>query len=315
MIGAFIVGALTVGQSQINGELGQLMGDGVFAAWISFSVGLGCVLVVAIVLPSQRLALKRLRAALRPDPSNARALRPWMLLGGLGGATFVAAQGMTVQYLGVAIFTVAVVAAQNANSLVVDRVGLGPSGVQPITTQRIIAALVATVGVGIAVSSQLSGADFAVGPLILALVAGVLVAVQQAINGRVSGAAGSPWTAGLTNFTFGWLGLSLALLISHVVNPHGWAIPPVPWHSPVLWLGGFIGVAFIVVAAAVIHVLGVLLFALLSIAGQVSGALVVDFAFPQTGHPFSWTLVVGVLVTGVAVALAAVGRAQVAGQR
>ncbi|MEI8081467.1 MAG: DMT family transporter, partial [Actinomycetes bacterium] len=206
------------------------------------------------------------------------------------------------------IFTVAVVAGQNSNSLVVDRLGLGPQGVQPFTLRRVIAAVIATIGVGIAVSDQFGGAGLAVGALLFALVAGAFVAAQQAVNGRVSGAAGSPWTAGLANFTAGWIGLSLALLISHLVIPHGWTIPPVPWQHPVLWLGGVIGVAFIVVAASVIHLLGVLLFSLLSIAGQVTGALFLDFAFPQAGHEFGWVLVVGVIVTGAAAALAAFGR-------
>ncbi len=313
MVAAFTVGLLSVVQSRINGALGELLEDGLFAAWLSFTVGLLVVGVIVLAVPNQRATLAKVRSALQPDSTGHRQLRSWQLLGGLGGATFVAAQGATVQFLGVAIFTVAVVAGQNANSLVVDRLGLGPAGMQAFTWRRAIAALIATAGVAVAVSGRVSGTSFAVGALVFAFVAGALIAVQQAINGRVAASAGSPWTAGLANFTAGWLGLTLAVLIEHVLSGRGLTLPPSPLTHPVVWIGGLIGVAFIVVAASVVRTLGVLLFALLSIAGQVTGALVVELLYPAVNKPFSWTLVIGVLITGGAVALAAVGRAQVAG--
>ena len=46
--------------------------------------------------------------------------------GGLGGAMYVASQSITVATLGVALFTVCIVAGQTGNSLLVDRLGLGP---------------------------------------------------------------------------------------------------------------------------------------------------------------------------------------------
>jgi transporter family-2 protein len=48
------------------------------------------------------------------------------MLGGVGGAMFVAAQGLVVPTLG-ALFTVAVVAGQTGNSLVADRLGWAPA--------------------------------------------------------------------------------------------------------------------------------------------------------------------------------------------
>lgn len=309
MFGAFVVGSLTVVQSRINGELGKVLDDGIYAAWLSFGVGLIVVAAIALLIPRQRASLRRVGAAVRGHAGAKLRLPPWQLLGGLGGATFVAAQGLTVQYLGVAVFTVAVVAAQNGNSLFVDRFGLGPAGIQRFTARRVIAALIATLGVAIAVSSQVSSGSLVVPALLLALFAGAVIAIQQAINGRVAVVAHSPWSAGFVNFVVGWLGLTVALLIGHLVRPHNWVSPPNPLQNPVLWFGGLIGVTFIVVAASVVRTLGVLLFALLSIAGQVTGALVLDIAFPEAGRPVSVTLVVGVLVTGGAVALAAVGRA------
>ena len=308
MVGAVFVGALTVLQSRINGELGAKLGDGFFAAWVSFSVGLVVISVIVFVSNRQRSAVRQLKAAVRPRDRSPALITPWFLLGGLGGATFVAAQSTTVQYLGIAIFTVSVVAAQNGNSLVVDRVGLGRAGVQRLTPRRIVAALIATVGVAIAVSSRLGEQGFALWALAFALFAGALIAIQQAINSRVAQAAGSAWVAGLVNFIVGWLGLSVAVVVYQIVSPHSLGDTPLPWEAPWLYTGGIIGVAFIVVAAAVVHSLGVLLFALLSITGQMSGALALDIFAREAGQPVNLLLILGVLITGSAVALAAVSR-------
>ena len=147
MVAAVAVSALTVVQSRINGELGQDLNDGILAAWISFAIGLVAIAIVVVSMKRHRRAVGVLRDALKNKEGRGRLIQPWQLLGGIGGATFVAAQGTTVQYLGVAVFTVSVVAAQNANSLVVDRVGLGPAGVQPVNSRRVVAAIIATVGV------------------------------------------------------------------------------------------------------------------------------------------------------------------------
>ena len=145
MVAAVVVSALTVVQSRINGQLGKELDDGILAAWISFVIGLVAIVVIVVASKRHRKAVGVLRDAVRKKPGRGRLIAPWELLGGLGGATFVAAQSTTVQYLGVAVFTVAVVAAQNANSLVVDRVGLGPAGVQAITSRRVVAAIIATI--------------------------------------------------------------------------------------------------------------------------------------------------------------------------
>jgi len=308
MVGAVFVGALTVIQSKINGELGAALGDGFFAAWISFSVGLIAITAIVFGSGSQRSAVRQLRAAVRPPDGSAALMKPWFLLGGLGGATFVAAQSTTVQYLGIAVFTVSIVAAQNGNSLFVDRAGLGPAGKQQLTVRRIVAALIATVGVAIAVSSRLGEQGFALWALAFALFAGSLIAIQQAINGRVAAAAGSAWVAGLMNFIVGWLGLSVAVVAYQLVSPHTFGATQLPWEAPWLYTGGFIGVAFIVVAAAVVHSLGVLLFALLSITGQMVGALVLDIFAGEPGEPVNFLLIVGLAITGGAVALAAISR-------
>src|SRR5688572_30166713 len=99
-------------QGRVNGQLGHQIHDGVLAALISFSVGSVLLLAALPILPAARAGVGRLRESLRQG-----ALRPWQLLGGTCGAFLVTTQGLTVSILGVAVFTVAVVAGQVVSSL------------------------------------------------------------------------------------------------------------------------------------------------------------------------------------------------------
>ena len=73
--------------------------------------------------------------------------------------------------------------------------------------------------------------------------------------------------------------------------------PTVPSDGPWwMYLGGVVGLAFIAIASWVVPIVGVLYFALTSIAGQLSGALLLDVFAPTAGTDLAWNLVVGVLV-------------------
>lgn len=300
------IGAGVAVQARVNGVLGERLGDGVGAAVISFGVGLVIVGVAFAVSGRLREGIGRVRAALREG-----ALRWWHLLGGLCGAFFVACQGLTVAALGVTAFTVAVVAGQLVSSLVVDRVGVGPKGRTPVTWVRAGGAGLALVAVGLSVAGRNaeSGAGLAVPEgfrggaqvllIVLPLVAGVGVAWQQAVNGRV-GAVGGPQSATLANFVLGTAGLLLVEAV--VVARSGWprGFPDEPW----LYAGGVIGVFFIALAVVVVRWIGVLLLGLTSVAGQLSMSLLLD-VFAPTGSGVSVLAVVGCVLTFAAVAVAA----------
>ncbi|MEV6770966.1 DMT family transporter [Nocardia sp. NPDC051030] len=300
------IGAGVAVQARVNGALGERLHDGVGAAVVSFGTGL--VLVGLVFLGSGRLraGVRRIRAAVAEG-----TLRWWQLLGGLCGAVFVACQGLTVAAIGVTAFTVSVVAGQLVSSLVVDRLGLGPGGRTPVTRWRIggagvalVAVLLAAVGRHSGVSESLSAPEvFRSAPvgvlIVLPVLAGVGVAWQQAVNGRV-GAVGGPLSATLGNFVTGLAGLLVveALLRARTGLPT--EFPSEPW----LYLGGAIGVVFIALAVLVVRWIGVLLLGLSSVAGQLLASLVLDVVAP-TGAVLSMAAVAGCVLTFVAVALAA----------
>lgn len=292
------MGSLVATQSRINGELAVAIGSSVDAATISFVTGFAIVWIYLASSRAGRRGVLALFSAVRQ-----RRLVPWQLIGGFLGAYAVWAQSLAVPAIGVALFTVAVVAGQTSNSLAVDRWGLGAAGRIPVTRRRIAAAAIGLIAVAIAVSPRLTGESTAVLALVAALSAGVLIAVQQAINGVVAKAASSSWTATGVNFALGALALSLAVVILAVLGQpfHFSELPTSPW----LYLGGPIGLLFIAGAAWAVPLLGVLRFALVSIAGQLSGAALWDVFAPTSGAIVSVHLIVGMMLAFVAVVVSA----------
>ncbi|MEH0841855.1 DMT family transporter [Micromonospora sp. CPCC 205711] len=287
-------------QSRINGELGVRLADGIAAAVVSFGLGLLVLLVLVPATPGGRRGLSALRAALRDG-----SLRPWQCLGGVCGAFLVATQGLTIGTLGVAVFTVAVVAGQSGSSLAVDRAGIGPAGRQPVTAARLVGAVLTVLAVLLAVGDRL-GDPATLALAALPLLAGVGIAWQQAVNGRIRAASGSALAATLVNFTVGTLALLATFAVEVAVRgrPTG-AFPAEPW----LYLGGPIGIVFIAIAAAIVRFTGVLLLGLATIAGQIVGAVLLDVALPTAAsHPGPATLA-GATLTLVAVLVAALGPA------
>ncbi len=288
-------------QSRINGQLSAVLGSGLEAAVFSFGSGLVIVLVLLVIFPSIRRGVARIPQAIRTGE-----LAWWQILGGLLGGFFVAVQSASVPAVGVAVFTVAVVAGQSTSSLFVDRAGLGPAGRVPITMTRVVSALLAVIAVVLAVENRLAGGDISPLPVVLAILAGGLTAVQQATNGRVSRAASSPLSAAFFNFVFGTAALASALGISLAITDDQVSRPP---SSPLwIYLGGAIGLAFIAIAAWAVPIVGVLRFALLSIAGQLTGAVILDLVAPTSGTELGWNLFAGVLLAFMAVAVGSRGR-------
>jgi bacterial/archaeal transporter family-2 protein len=291
---AFGTGCAVAAQSRINGELGTRVQNGAVAALISFGTGL---VLLGLALLSNRGLRRRLAevaGALRDQ-----RLRPWQLLGGCAGAFFVVCQGVTVTTVGVATFTVAVVSGQLLSSLWVDRVGLGPAGVTPVTRNRAVGAMIAVLAVLLSAGNGLAGGWQAILFAVLPAAAGIGMAWQQAMNGRV-GVVGGPVVAASVNFTVGTTALILVTSASVLVRGLPPGLPSEPW----LYLGGAIGVLFIATAAVVVRWIGVLLLGLAATAGQLSGALLLDLLVP-TGGGLSVPEVAGAALTLVGVGIAA----------
>lgn len=301
---AIVAGFAAALQSRVNGTLATETGTAFGTAALSFGSGL---VLLTLALPFSRAgrsALGQVGACLRRGGSSG-GLRWWECLGGLGGAFYVMSQGLTVDALGVAVFTIALVAGQSVSSLVIDRLGLAPGGVRLVTVGRALGPVLTVVAV--VVVSGAGAATAALGLALFPLVAGVLQSFQQALNGRVRAAVrpagggrdGGVLAATFVSFLVGTAALLVVFGVSLAVDgaPTG-SLPP----DLLLYSGGLLGIVFIALQAAVVQRIGVLLLGLGMIAGQVVGALVLDVVSPAVAPPGAATYV-GAALTLVAVAV------------
>lgn len=289
---AVLIGILTAVQARINGQLGARLDDGFIAALLSFSSGLALLVLISAALPGGRDGFDRLVSGVRSG-----GIPWWMLLGGVAGALTVATQGLVVAVIGVSLFTVGFVAGQTISGLVLDRVGLGPGGPVAVTMPRVAGGALALV----AVALSLSSGGFGRVPswmLVLPLLTGLGVAWQQAVNGRLRQRAGTPLTATLVNFVTGTAVLAVAAAVRVAVAGLPESLPAEPW----LYLGGPLGVVYILVSAAIVAYTGVLLLGLGAIAGQLIASFVLDLMWPATasaGFAIELTVVVIALASVV----------------
>lgn len=287
-----LAGALIAVQSRLNGGLGKALGDAYLAALISFGTGTLLLVVALLVSPVGRRGLGRVR-----DDLGSGRLPWWSLTGGACGAVFVFGQGAAAPVVGVALFTVGVVAGQVLGGLVVDRIGVGPGGRMDPSRQRLTGGVLAVLAVGVSVAANLSGATSGLALVVIPFVAGLLMSWQTAVNGLLRVSAHSALTATFISFAVGTVFLMIAAGVSTAVR--GW---PEQWPSdPWLYAGGALGIVFVALSAALVRTAGVLLLGMSSVAGQLVSAVAIEAGLPLAGGVTPWML------AGATIALIAVG--------
>ncbi|GAC1445085.1 MAG: hypothetical protein NVSMB55_24070 [Mycobacteriales bacterium] len=287
---AVICGALVAVQARVNAGLAEELDDALLAAVVSFVTGLVVVLAVVLVRSSSRRCWRRVSG-----------VPWWSRLGGLGGASLVAVGAFAAPRIGVALLTVGLVAGQTSGGLLVDRAGLGPGGRHALTAPRVGGALLCLVAVLI---SALGKGTRGASPLLLVLVvlAGFLIAGQQALNGRIRNETGDAGVATLVNFLVGTAALLVALLLVDLVagSPaHHWPSVGRWW----LYTGGPLGATFVAVAAVIVRTLGVLRLGLAVIAGQLIGAILLDVLVPAAAGGIATATAAAAVLTLAAVVI------------
>jgi len=275
----------------VNGGLGKALGDGYIAAAFSFCSGLLIMGVIMLCSSRARQGLRRVLVEVR-----AGRLPWWVFFGGACGAFFVLSQSIAASVLGLALFTVGVVAGQVFGGLVIDRIGIGPSGRIDPTSQRVTGTVLAVAAVVVSVLADLNGTGPGLLIIIVPMVAGFATSWQSAVNGLIRAAARSAVTSTFVNFVIGAAVLLVALGIS--ISVRGWpeAWPSEPW----FYVGGAIGTFFIAITAILVRTAGVLLLSMSNVAGQLIAAVALEAGLPLAGGVTPWML------GGAAVALLAV---------
>jgi transporter family-2 protein len=275
-------------QPEINAELGARIDSTLLAALVNFAVAL----LVATIVVSRRPATRRHLAKVA-----SWGVPRWTFVAGLGGVIVVLSGVITIETLGVAVFSVAFFAGQMTSGMLVDRLGVAPGEPRPITRTRVGAVALASVAV---VLSQLGQPVGDVAPALVAFVvgAGAASALQAACNARITAAIGDPMAATTVNVVVGTMCLA-AIALSGAL---GGVIDGPRWPSDLwLYLGGVLGVSIVLALAAASAAIGVLRTTLAMLAAQLVGAFVVDWV-ARDEAPTAGVLV-GAALTVVAVLL------------
>jgi transporter family-2 protein len=287
-LAAGVFGAI---QPKLNAVLAYRLGSGLIATLVNFAVAFVFAALVLGLRPSTRRHLRAIRDWEVPW---------WTLTAGLGGALVVLSAVVTVETIGVAIFSVVFFAGQITCGLVVDRFGLGRREVLLISRRRLAASALAITAVALTQLGRDAG-DVAPEMLLLVLVAGGVAAFQAAFNGRIADVVGDPVAPTVVNVAVGTAALVVVVSVVAALDglrPPAW--PGEPW----LYAGGAMGVAIVWgIAVATVHI-GVLSATLAMLAAQLLGAVGIDWAVAGVGPT------VGVLAGGTLViaAVALVGR-------
>jgi len=111
-------------------------------------------------------------------------------------------------------------------------------------------------------------------PIAFALIIGIIISFQTAINSRLRGFIGSPYQASFVSFTVGTLFLAAILLLSRQplgVSQH--LLATLPWW---IWIGGLLGVIFLTTNILLFPHIGAIQTAIMPILGQVIMGLIID---------------------------------------
>ncbi|MDR5698680.1 DMT family transporter [Agromyces aerolatus] len=292
-LAALAAGAGVAAQTSINGHASVAVGSPVYATAINHGSALVLALLVAVVTGAVPRALRRLRAGVVP-------LRRWWFLGGAMGYVAVLAIVIVTPEVGVVTVAVAITLGQLAGSVMADSWNLGPGGRRSLTPLRAAGLAVAVIAVLVGAFGRFDPANVAVVPVVV--VAGIIVAIQQAANGWVVVATGEFAAMSVINFATSGVLAVIGLLIANAIDPIDFAA--VPAWAP---LGGAVGAVVGVVTAVTVRTIGVLSVIMCVAAGQAIASLALDLLIPVDAMGLTGASVVGAALAVAAVALAGLG--------
>lgn len=278
-------------QASVSGQLAYELNDGIMAALIS-NIGGTIFMSLFLFNPDVRNKFKKLFKLVVE-----KKFAKWQLLGGIAGAVYISTASSTVSIIGTGLFTVVLVASQNLSGIFVDKFGFSSGKKRSITKKRLLAMSIGIVAVFFSVS-EFNGEILWI-PIIAVVFAGLAVTMQFALNARVTKASNSQVSA-FINFPMSMLAVTITLILMNLFGKD-WNSWPSQWW---LYSAGILGAIVVYLAAAVVRTLGVLLFSLATVAGQLVTSIFLDVLMPNANINVGWALIFGAALMLFAVYLA-----------
>ncbi|MGX9224168.1 DMT family transporter [Lactiplantibacillus plantarum] len=314
---AILVGlAIGIGlpmQTSINSRLRNSVGSPFGASLISFAVG---TLFLAIITLIDVHTLGFSTTLFTSQPV-------WIWLGGLLGVVYLTGNILLFPKLGSVQTVIMPVLGQILAGLLIDNFGWFDSPQSTLTMTRFLGAILVLAGVIITVAAQgwleqrhnriteTAEKDTATDTdqsglgiwRALGVVAGMLSAMQTAVNGHLGRVLGSTVHAAFVSFLVGTLGLIVIVL---VLRPQFKLIRPTKTPNPWwMWIGGMIGALYVLGNVYLVPVVGTGLAVVIVLVGLMAGSLMIDqFGwFASKKNPISGVQLMGLLVMIVGVVL------------
>lgn len=308
---AIIVGlAIGIGlpmQTSINSRLRRAIGSPYLASLISFAIGTLFLLVMTWLMRHSLLFSWSLFTS-----------QPWWLwIGGILDVIYLTGNILLFPKLGSVQTVIMPVLGQILAGLLIDNFGWFSSPQKPLSLTRVLGAVLVLLGVlgVVALDGWLERRHDRLdaapktnsGELWLwrafGVLAGMLSAVQTAINGHLGQVLHSAVAAALVSFLVGTLGLVLVVL---VLRPK-WQLTAqkratAPWW---IWLGGIVGALFVLGNAFLVPQIGTGLAVVIVLVGLMIGSLLIDqFGWLESQrNPLTLAQLLGLIVMIAGVAL------------
>ncbi|MBR0374640.1 MAG: DMT family transporter [Mogibacterium sp.] len=283
VIGVVSGAALPV-QTSVNTRLGKHLASPYLATLVSFTGG-ALAAALLLILTGEGFGIDFASYAAEPF---------WMWLGGFFGFILVTCNILAMPVIGSVQTVIFSVLAQILSGIVIDHFGAFRGEVIPATAFRVLGAALVVAGV-MAVSMERGAlrtparADSAAAGKnkilyqLLALLSGVAIGFQVAVNAYLGLAIGSTFRATMVSFTGGVVTTGLVCLIllltgrlrsagKNGVMRDGAAGKGSWW----MWTGGLMGVICVVANVILVNALGTGMAVVVSLIGQIAGGIGID---------------------------------------
>ncbi len=271
----------------LSGRLGTGLGSFTYASTINTCIGALTLLAVLVGIGRARSTVEGLRVTPRSER--------WHWTVGVLGAYVAFITTYAAPRIGVAMVAVSLVCGQTAGGLLLDRIGVGATGPQPLTVLRLVGATLALAAVGLGAIGGAATFD----PWLIAatVLAGAIITRQWVSFGRIAARLGGPIGAGIMNFVVAAAILLVIAVATQGVNPAGgWSGAPA-W----AWTAGLVSATVSVVVTVAVGRIGVFQLVLASVAGQMLGGVLIDTIAPASGSGVTEATVIGVVLAVAAV--------------
>lgn len=267
-----IAGLAQPTQTSINGITGTKVKSPFIATVISFSTALVILLVIDMIVEGNLNI-----------PLGAVAANPlWIWCGGFCGVGIVCLSIICLPYIGSAMVVVMTSFGQIITSMIIDQFGMFRSPQIVMTLTRLVGAVLVVAGVVLASrepkKSNEEGHSYPLKYLVLSFVAGMLCAIQIAVNGTLGKVVGSGWFGTTISMSFGLMGSILLVAIIYLVKGRAGVLndgPDIPFKWYML-TGGSFGVIIVGTNSITAPLIGAGMVSIMNLIGFMIGGLIID---------------------------------------